>query len=317
MHDVKCYALSESKILNNVPFPKLLKLIKQLNPEFILTNSPYYTAYLTKLANQRLLVHLRGDLWTESYWYKTLYPSIIKKIWYQWKTFIMIQGIKKADLILPISRWLEKQVKQHLPDHPTQVLFRGINAKKWRPKQNITPLNLKHPAAVSVFDFEIYSKVAGLLKFMTAIKKMPKINFYFAGNGPYANLIKQKIPSNMFLLGRISKSKVQALLATCDIFVHPSGLDALPRCIMEASLMEKPIIASNVGGTPEIIKDNEAGYLCDINSPDQWIEKIHFLLDNPSIAKKLGKNARKYVTKKFNWKRIAEDFIVKLAKKMK
>lgn len=317
VHDVKYYALSEFKVLNHVPFPKLLKLIKRFNPDFILTHSPYYTAYISKLVDQRLLVHLRGDLWTEVYWVKTVYPSLFKRTWYQWKTFVITRGIKKADLILPICKWLERKVRQRLPDYPTQVLYRGINPEKWNPNRHIKSFKLKHPAVVGVFDFKIYPKVAGLLKFIKAIKKMPDVHFYFAGDGPYADVVKQKRPSNMFLVGRIPRSTVQSLLVSGDIFAHPSGLEAVPRSIAEASLMEKPIIASNVGGIPEIVKDKETGYLCNINEPDQWIEKTHFLLDNPSIAKKLGKNARKFMTKNFSWKRIAEGFVRELITKQK
>ena len=76
--------------------------------------------------------------------------------------------------------------------------------------------------------------------------------------------------------------------------------------------MEKPIIASNVGGIPEIVKDSETGYLCNIDDDEGWIRKIRFLLDNPSVARKFGKNAREFVTNAFDWRRIAESFLKNL-----
>jgi glycosyltransferase involved in cell wall biosynthesis len=91
--------------------------------------------------------------------------------------------------------------------------------------------------------------------------------------------------------------------------VHPSGLDVLPRSVKEASLMEKPIIASNVGGIPEIVKNNQTGYVCGIDDVDQWIGKIRFLLDNPDVARRFGKNARESVIETFGWRKIAERFI--------
>jgi len=94
--------------------------------------------------------------------------------------------------------------------------------------------------------------------------------------------------------------------------VHPSGLDALPRSVKEASLMEKPIIASNVGGIPEMVRDNQTGYLCNVDDVDQWIERIRFLLDNPDVGRKFGKNAREFVASTFSWRRIAEDFLKNL-----
>jgi glycosyltransferase involved in cell wall biosynthesis len=213
--------------------------------------------------------------------------------------------LRKIDLFLPNSKWLQKQVKQQFPDHPTQVLYVGINAGKWVPSQN-TPFKVKHPAVVGVFPLVIYQKVSGLLKFTRVIRKMPDVNFYFAGDGPYFNLIKQNCPPNMFLIGRVSEPGVKKLLESGDIFVHPSELDALPRVVKEASLMEKPIVASNIGGIPEIVINNQTGYLCEIDNVDQWIGKIRFLLDNLDVARRFGKNARKFVKKTFDWRKIAE-----------
>ena len=107
-------------------------------------------------------------------------------------------------------------------------------------------------------------------------------------------------------------SEIKKLLESGDIFVHPSGLDALSRSVKEASLMEKPIIASDVGGIPEIVKNNETGYLCKIDDVDQWIGKIRFLLDNQDIARKFGKNAREFVIETFNWRKIAKSFLENL-----
>jgi len=312
VHDEDYYALSDRKVLRHVPFPKLLKLIKRFNPDFTFTFIPYYTVYMAKLLNRPLLVHLRGDIWTEVNYDRAKNPSFSERIFFVWINFVTTHGIEKADLILPVSKWLEKRVKQHLPKHPTHVLYRGVNPEEWLPKPCITPFSLKHPAVVGTFEFRVYPKVVGLLKFIKCIEKMPDVNFYFAGAGPYMNLIERNRPSNMFLLGRLSKSRIQSLLASGDVFVHPSGLDALPRSVVEAALMEKPIIASNVGGIPEIVEDKKTGYLCEIDDTDQWVEQIRFLLNNPSFAEMLARNARKAVSKKFDWKNIAKDFVNKM-----
>lgn len=306
VHDLKYCFLGESKPLHIVPIPGLLKLVKRFNPDFIMTDSTSYIPYMAKLVNRRVLFHMRGDAWSESYWNRAMHPSLFARMYAHY--LAKIRSIKKVDLILPNSKWLQKRVKQHLPNHPTEVLYVGMNAEKWVPGHNTT-FNVKHPAVVGVFPFTIYAKVSGLLKFTRVIRKMPDVNFYFAGNGPYSNLIKQNCPSNMFLIGRVSRFGVKKLLGSGDIFVHPSGSDALPRSVKEASLMEKPIIASNVGGIPEIVKNNQTGYLCNINDVDQLIGKIRFLLDNPDVASRLGKNAREFVKKTFDWRKIAESFI--------
>jgi len=310
VHDLKYCSLFETKPLDIVPFPKLLTLVKRFNPDFVMSDDLSHVIDMAKLVNRRVLLHMRGA-WNESYWNRAMYPSLFQRIYTHYIAKRSTWTSRKIDLILPNSKWLQKQVKQHWPDHPSRVLYVGINAEKWVPSQK-KPFKLKHPAVVGVSPFIIYLKVLGLLKFTRVIRKMPDVNFYFAGDGPYFNLIKQNCPPNMFLIGRVSRLRVKKFLESGDVFVHPSGLDALPRSVKEASLMEKPIIASNVGGIPEIVKNNQTGYLCNINDVDQWIEKIRFLLDNPDVARRLGKNAREFVIETFNWRKIAESFLENL-----
>lgn len=307
VHNLKHCFLSERRPLHTIPIPKLLKLIKRFNPDFVMTDYFFYVPRMVKLVNRRVLFHMRGGVWSESDWDKAMHPSLLMRMYNHYLAKLSTRDIEKVDLVLPNSKWLQERVKQHLPNHPTQVLYVGIDVEKWVPSHN-TRLNLKHPAVVGLFKFNIYRKVVGLLKFIRVIRKMPDVNFYFAGRGPYINLVKQNCPSNMSLLGWLSRFEVQELLESGDIFILPSGVDAFPRSLKEASLMEKPIIASNVGGIPEIVKDNETGYLCNIDDADQWIRKIRFLLDNPNVARKFGKNAREFVVNTFNWRKIAESF---------
>jgi len=308
--DVEYCSLGKFKPLHVIPFPRLLKLVKRFNPDFVLTDSPYPIPHMAKLVNQRVLHHIRG-WWYETDWESIMRPSFFVRMYNHYLARISKRGIRKIDFVLPNSKWLEKSVKRLFPNHPIHVLYVGINTEKWVPRHNTT-FNVKHPAVVGIFSFGVHAKVLGLLKFVRVIRKMPDVNFYFAGKGAHYNLIKQNCPSNMSLIGRTSRSEVKKLLESCDIFVHPSGSDSLPRSVKEASLMAKPIIASNVGGIPEIVKNNETGYLCKIDDVDQWVEKIRFLLDNSDVALKFGENARNFVMETFDWKKIAENFLENL-----
>jgi glycosyltransferase involved in cell wall biosynthesis len=305
----------ESRPLHLIPSPRIFRLIKQFRPDYVMTDYPYYIPHMVKLVGQRVFLHMRGDAWNETYSERVTHPSVVARIYGYYWTEVVILNIKKTDLILPNSKWLEEQVKKHMPNHPTQVLYVGIDPKKWDPSQNARAnkrLELKHPAAVGIFAFGNYEKVSGLLKFLRVVKRMPEVNFYFAGEGAYLALVKAHCPSNISLIGKVAENEVQSLLESGDLFIHPSGLDALPRSVKEASLMEKPIIASDVGGIPEIVKDNYTGYLCKINDSKQWIEKIRYLLDNPSVARRFGRNAREFVIGTFDWRKIALDFVSSL-----
>jgi len=76
--------------------------------------------------------------------------------------------------------------------------------------------------------------------------------------------------------------------------------------------MEKPVIATNVGGIPELMKDNETGFLVEKGNPEELIEKISFLLENPEIAGKMGIAGRKFIEENFSWEKIAKEFLKSL-----
>ena len=73
--------------------------------------------------------------------------------------------------------------------------------------------------------------------------------------------------------------------------------------------MKKPVVATNVGGIPELMKNNETGFLINKGDFTTWIEKIELLVSNKEKRKTMGEEGRKFVEKKFNWDKIVEDFL--------
>jgi glycosyltransferase involved in cell wall biosynthesis len=301
--------LSESRPLHVIPSPRLLNLTNEFNPDVILTDYPNYIAQIAKLFHKPIMYHLGGaEQGKLQYLDAAMYPSLLARAYTLYLTKITALSIKKIDYILPNCKWLQGQINEIFPNHPNSVLYEGIDPNEVLSQGKLS-IDIKHPSVVSIFQLGIYGKVEGLLKFINVVNRMPDVNFYIAGSGPYLHLVKKHCPSNMFLLGQLPKSETFGLLKNCDVFVHPSSLDALPRSVKEASILEKPIVASTVGGIPEIVINNETGYLCDIDDVELWIEKIRYLFDNPDVATNFGRKARKHVEYTFNWERIAGDFL--------
>ena len=64
--------------------------------------------------------------------------------------------------------------------------------------------------------------------------------------------------------------------------------------------MEKPVIATDVGGIPELMKDNETGFLVPKNNPEELAEKISVLMNDSKKSEDMGKNGKDFVTTNFN-----------------
>jgi glycosyltransferase involved in cell wall biosynthesis len=83
--------------------------------------------------------------------------------------------------------------------------------------------------------------------------------------------------------------------------------------VLEASLMKKPVIASKVGGVPEIVSEGVTGWTIANDRVDEWSEKILLAVNDTRLNHQLGNNGRKWVAKYFGWKSIArqvEDLIL-------
>lgn len=106
--------------------------------------------------------------------------------------------------------------------------------------------------------------------------------------------------------GEVSQESVIDILKECDIFVNPSYSEGLPTTVMEAASVGLPIIATDVGGTNEIIED-DSGILISPGNIKQLKNSLNWMLNNYSEAEKMGRKVREDV-KKFNWEEIADQW---------
>ena len=82
-----------------------------------------------------------------------------------------------------------------------------------------------------------------------------------------------------------------------------------PHTILEASIMKKPILATNIGGIPESIVNNETGYLIEEGNFNGWIKKISELIQDDEKINQMGINGHNFVINNFLWNQIANEFL--------
>lgn len=106
----------------------------------------------------------------------------------------------------------------------------------------------------------------------------------------------------------ISFSNEPELYIGCaDIFCFPSYREGFGTVALEASSMEKPVVASNIYGLNEAVIDGETGLLFEARNAEDLEEKIDYLLSNPKIAIEMGKKGRERVAKDFSDKKLTEE----------
>jgi len=120
---------------------------------------------------------------------------------------------------------------------------------------------------------------------------------------------KLKLESKVIFLGYKKFEDYIKILKISDIFINPSYTEGLPTTVAEAALCRNAIIATNVGGTPEIITNNQSGYLINPKDITTLKNKLEMLINNDSLRKELGNSAYNEVLNKFNWDKSIDKYL--------
>ncbi|HEX5246705.1 MAG TPA: glycosyltransferase [Gaiellaceae bacterium] len=102
------------------------------------------------------------------------------------------------------------------------------------------------------------------------------------------------------------RDDVAALLAGCDIVCLPSEIEGLPLALLEAMARGRPVVATAVGGTPELVVDGETGVLVPPGDVDALVRALDGLLADPALARALGEAGRRRVAESFRADVLAE-----------
>lgn len=155
-----------------------------------------------------------------------------------------------------------------------------------------------------VFFIKVASKI---------VKNYPQAKFILIGGGPLfekcQDFVKEnKLENNTFLLGEKNPEDTRELLSGFDVFVLISKFEGLPLTIIEAMSAGLPIIASNVGGIKELVKQGENGFLVKSDNLNELIEKIVYLIKNPQERKRMGERSLKIAKENFSLNEMVKSY---------
>ncbi len=273
-------------------------ILKNVNPDILHIHqlTSYYPLDFALLNFKPLVISVWGSDVLGSY--ENLSPEIKQKI---------ILALQKADAITATSKFLAKRTKKLVPEKEIEVVPFGVDLKKFSPQSKnktskvITIGFIKHlkPQYGPDYLIEAFTRVC---------KKYSNINLLILGEGPLEkelkNLVKKlKIDDKVEFLGFVPNDLVPKYLSKMDIFVMPSLMESFGVAALEASAMEVPVVASRVGGVPEVLKDGKTGLLVEPKNVNELTAAIIKLIKDPGLRKKMGIEGRKFVKENYNWQK--------------
>ena len=226
------------------------------------------------------------------------------------KTRIFILLEKISALVTDRLVMLTEQEKiDHLhfhiaPENKFSVVHSGINLDEFS-NTSVDPAAMKRRLGIPEDNLIVgtvgrLTSIKGHRYLIEAARKIagsrPDTTFVILGDGELLDELKNMvtrsdIEENIKFLGW--RSDVAEVMSTFDIFALPSLNEGMGRVLVEAMALGRPIVASNIGGIPDLVVDGENGYLVPVGDVESLAARIRKLLDDPEKREEMGECGKK------------------------
>ena len=224
--------------------------------------------------------------------------------------------VKHISRFIAVSNATKKLIIKHLNIEAERinVVYNGVDTKLLcSPKKNEMEKKFSRPTVVYVGRMMAKKGVHILIKAMSdVIRHVPQTRFLFVGGGNislYKKMIeKRAIPEKNFsFVGHVGYFERSKILGEATVFVNPSFFENCSLSILEAMSCGTAVVASDVGGNPEIIESGKNGILVPPSNDRMLAKSIVSLLEDENFNKKIGKEARRTVEKRFSSEKTAKE----------
>ncbi len=251
---------------------------------------------------------------------------------YELSSFSERTGLLGADAVIAVSEGMRRDVLACYPEVDPQrvhVIHNGIDADTYRSlpspetlgKYGVDP---SLPYAIFVGRVTRQKGLSHLLE--AALLMEPRHQLVVAAGTPdtpeiaaevaaLAERVKSRRGGLIWIDGILPRTELVNLLSSASVFVLPSVYEPFGLVNLEAMACETAVVATRVGGVPEIVVDGETGYLvdCDEADPERLSRdlavRVAELLDDPARAARMGHAGRQRVLERFTWPAIADETV--------
>ena len=289
---------------------KIDHLISDFKPDMVLVDRQ--SSFGLEIIKRKipLFVLLRAHFWDEVKLAKeTIYKGNLMKKVVDMRSNVGEKVFAECTMILPICNYLVDIIREHHPKQKIDVFFEGIDSTRWYESNG---MELEHPCVGLIQDANWWAKAKEMLLLKDVLEKLPNVHFYWAGDGQFREKILPELEKyeNFHWLGSLEyPDKVREFLTEIDAYALLTQGDTTPLSLKEAQLMKKPVIATNFGGIPEIMRDKVTGYLIEKNSSKDLLDKISEIINDKEKSKEMGEEGRKFIENEFSLQASAKNFL--------
>lgn len=303
---VFCLNLRKSYDLRIIP--RLAKVLRERQVDVLHLHLPYAGIVgraASRLSSVKAVVYTEHNLWERYHWL----TGAFNRMTYRWN-----------DTVISVSEEVERSIRSRYNPNGNLRLctihngvdfeqLAGVHQDRSGVRREFG-IPLDHRLVVHVANFLPKKRHVDLLNAARRVlNRDPFITFLLVGQGPMEEEIKAEahllgIEPNIVFAG--FRDDVPRLMAAADSFVLSSLHEGLPVALLEAMAVGTPVVATRVGGIPEVITDAVEGFLVEPLHPEQLSEKLLALLHSSELQHRFSANAKEKVRKQFDVRRMVE-----------
>lgn len=280
---------------------KLFNLTKEFDIDIIHTHNPgpHFYGAISGFLSRRPVIHTKHG---------RNYPASKKKVWLNrisscLTTKIVAVSQNAADVCVEVEK---------IPSRKVSVILNGADTELFCPAVNEGD-SVRMPVRIGIVarlsaekDHQTLLSTCKLLK-----GYMGSFHLKIIGDGPLRGTLEKTVRTlalhkHVSFLGM--RHDVPELLRQLDIFVLSSTTEGISLTLLEAMATGLPVVATNVGGNPEVVIDGETGFIVPPKNPDEMARKLSFLINDVNLRKQMGKKGRERVFAQFSIKETARKY---------
>lgn len=221
--------------------------------------------------------------------------------------FVPVRFLAKKTLMssfggIVLGERLKDDVIDYIPDSRLHVLPNGIPDEAVHYSRDLDVSDTRMPVIVLFLSNLIPAK--GPLNFLEMAKKIiaqeKNVRFVMAGKAVscdftevlQAYIVKNNLEDYIELRGGVYEEHKSKLFQQADIFVFPSTKETFGVVNLEAMQWALPVVSTNIGAIPEVVIDNENGYIVQAGDVQSMVDKVLHLIRNPGLRKAMGQKGR-------------------------
>lgn len=217
----------------------------------------------------------------------------------------------RLDCVIVVSEAMRGQLADRIPPDRLQLVHNGIVVDRYSRTgrrgrlQALIRHDAERPVLVSIGRLSAEKGHADLIDAVAALAARGRhVSLVLVGDGPERASLRNRADSHrlqdrVFMTGYLDEP--QQVLEEADLAVLPSHTEGLPNVALEALAMEVPVLATRVGGTPEVITDGRTGRLVPARSPQALAAAIEEFIDRPAEWAEMASSGRAMVEQRFDF----------------